>query len=63
MLIADNTVLVADSKKKLEKLVDEFGRVCRRGKLKLSVTKSNVMQSTRDGSVGEMNIKIDGLVF
>ena len=38
LLFADDTVLVADSKKKLERLVEEFGRVCRRRKLKVNVT-------------------------
>ena len=55
-LFADDMVLVADSKKKLEKLVEEFGRVCRRRKLKVNVVKSKVIGSDTDGIVGEMNI-------
>ena len=51
-LFADDTVLVADSKKKLEMLVEEFGRVCRRRKLKVNVARSKVMRSARDGIVG-----------
>ena len=39
------TVLVADSKKKLERLVEEFGRVCRRRKLKVHLARSKVMRS------------------
>ena len=35
LLFADDAVLVADSKMKLERLV-EFGRVCRRRKLKVN---------------------------
>ena len=34
LLFEDDTVLVADTKKKLERLVEEFGRVCRRRKIK-----------------------------
>ena len=34
LLFTDDTVLVVDSKKKLERLVEEFGRVCRRRKLR-----------------------------
>ena len=62
-LFVDDTVLVADSKEKLERLVEEFGRVCRRRKLKAKVAKSKVMRSARDGIVGEMNIKMDGYVL
>ena len=61
-LFADNMVVVADIKKKLERLVEEFGRVYRRRKLKVNVTKSKVMRSAREGIVGEMNIMMDGLV-
>ena len=52
-----------DSKKKLERLVEEFGRVCRRRKLKVNVSKSKVMRSARNGIVGEMNIMMDGKVL
>ena len=41
----------------------EFGRVCRRRKLKVNVTKSKVMRSARDGIVGEMNIKMESQVM
>ena len=61
--LADDTVLVADSKKKLERLVEEFDKVCRRRNLKVVVAKSKVMRSARDGIVGEMNIMMDGLVL
>ena len=62
LLFADDTVLVADSKKKLEILVDELGTIYRRRKLKVNVPKSKVMRSARDGIVGEMNIVMDGEV-
>ena len=52
MLFADDTVLVADSKKKLERLVEKFGRVCRKRKLKVEVAKNKVMRSARDGVAG-----------
>ena len=60
LLFADDTVLVADSKKKWERLVEEFGRVCRRRKLNLNVAKSKVMRIKRDSMVGETNIMMDG---
>ena len=34
VLFADGAVLLADSKSKLERMVEEFGMVCRRKKLK-----------------------------
>ena len=48
LLFAYDTVLVADSKKKLERLVEEFSRVCRRKKLKVNVAKSKIMRSAID---------------
>ena len=55
-------VLVVDSKK-LERLVKELCRLCRRRKLKVNVAKGKVMRSARDGIVGEMNIVMDGQVL
>ena len=43
VLFADDTELVVDLKYKLQKLVEEFGRVCERRKLKVNVNKSKVM--------------------
>ena len=51
LLFADDTVLIADSKKKLERLVEEFRRVCKRRKLKVNLTKSKVMNIMMDGQV------------
>ena len=62
LLLADDAVLVADSKKKLERLVEEFGRDCGRRKLNVNVAKSKVMRSAADGIVEEVNIMIDGKV-
>ena len=56
LLFAGDTVLVAE--RKLERLVEEFGMVCRRGKLKVNVAKNIVMLSARDNIVWEMNIMI-----
>ncbi len=41
-LYADDTVLLAESEGMLQKIVDEFDRVCRR-KLKINADKSKVM--------------------
>ena len=47
LLFVDDTVVVADSEKKLCQLVTEFGSVCERRKLRVSVGKSKVMRCTR----------------
>ena len=44
LLFADDTVVVADSERKLCQLVTEFGRVCERRKLRVNVGKSKVMR-------------------
>ena len=46
-MFADDTVLLDDSEEKLEKLVQEFGRVCRRRKLSVNETKSKIMKTER----------------
>ena len=48
LLLADDTVVVADSERKLYQLVTEFGRVCERRKLRVNVRKSKVMRCTRN---------------
>ena len=42
LLFADDTVVVADSERKLCQLVTEFGRVCERRKLRVNVGKSRL---------------------
>ena len=63
MPLADDTVLVTDNKNKFERLVEEFGRVCLRRKLKVNVTKSKIMRSVIDGIVGKINIVMDDSVL
>ena len=64
MLFADDTVVVADSERKLCQLVTEFGRVCERRKLRVNVGKSKVMRCTRneDSSSAQLNIMLNGEV-
>ena len=45
LLFVDDTVLLADSEKKLCQLVEEFGRMCRRN-FKVNDYKSKVMKCT-----------------
>ena len=49
---ADDTALVTDSEDKLQKLVEEFGRVCERRKLKVNVNKSKVMCCSQQVDLG-----------
>ena len=51
LLYADDTVVVADSERKLCQLVTELGRVCERRKLRVNVGKSKVMRCTRKEGV------------
>lgn len=39
-MLADDTTLVADTAKKFERLVGQFGRVCKEKKLRVKVNKN-----------------------
>ena len=60
LLFADDTALVADSEEKLCRLVSEFGRVCERRKLRVTVDKSKVMRCSRYGNGGRMHVILNG---
>ena len=60
MLFVDDTVVVADSEKKLCQLVTEFGRVCERRKLRVNVGKSKVMRCTRNEDGARLNDMLNG---
>ncbi|MEL7302024.1 MAG: reverse transcriptase family protein, partial [Pseudomonadota bacterium] len=59
MMFADDTVLVGDSEQKLQKLVKEFGRVCKRRKLAVNVGKSKIMRIGKNRTENEMNISLN----
>ena len=59
LLFADDTVLVADSREKLQSLVNAFGVVCERRKLNVNVSKSKVMWCNREGRQG-LHISLNG---
>ncbi len=52
-LYANDTVLLAESEAMLQRIVDEFDRVCKRRKLKVNAGKSKVMvfKRTREQTV------------
>ena len=60
MLFVDDTVVVADSERKLFQLVNEFGRVCERRKLRVNVGKSKVMRCTRNEDGARLNVMLNG---
>ena len=60
LLFADDTVVVADSEKKLCQLVTEFGRVCERRKLRMNVVKIKVMRCTRNEDGARLNVMLNG---
>ena len=60
LLFADDTVVVADSERKLCQLVTEFGRVCERRKLQVNVGKSKVMRCTRNEDGARLNVMLNG---
>ena len=60
LLFEDDTALVADSEEKLCRLVSEFGRVCKRRKLRVNVCKSKVMRCSRYGNGGRMHVILNG---
>ena len=60
LLFANDTVVVADSERKLCHLVTEFGRVCERRKLQVNVGKSKVMRCTRNEDSARLNAMLNG---
>ena len=60
LLFADDTALVAGTEEKLQRLVDEFGVVCKRRKLKVNVGKSKVMVCSRDRQRVQLRVRLNG---
>ena len=63
LLFADDTAILADSEEKLCRLVNEFGRVCERRKLRVNVGKSQVMRCSRYGNGDLMHVTLNGEPF
>ena len=60
LLFADDTALVADSEVKLQRLVEEFGRVCKNRRLKVNIDKSKVLRCSKEGEIGNMDVRLNG---
>ena len=59
LMFTDDTVWLADSEEKFEKLVQEFGRVCRRRKLLVNKTKSKIMKIEKKGEENGVDISLN----
>ena len=55
---ADETVLLGDSEEELERLVQEFGRVCQRRKLSVCEAKTKIMKMGKYVEENEVNISL-----
>ena len=53
-------MVVADSEKKLRQLVSEFGKVCKRRKLRVNVGKIKDVRCIRKGNGARLNVMLDG---
>ena len=60
LLFADDTVVVAESERKLCPLVTEFGWACERRKLRVNVRKSKVTRCTRNEDGARLNAMLNG---
>ena len=60
LLFADDTVVVADSERKLCHFMTEFGRVCERRKFRVNVGKSKVMRCTGNEDGARLNVLLNG---
>lgn len=58
-LYADATVLIADSRKYLQRMVNVFDEVCKRRKYKVDVSKSTVMAVSKNRGQ-EVNVQLNG---
>ena len=59
LLFADDTVVVADSERKLCQLVTEFGRVCETRKLRVNMGKSKVMRCMGNEDGARLNVMLN----
>ena len=60
---ADDTVLLSDSKDKLQQLLEEFGRVCEGRNLKVNVNTSKVICCFQQVDEGKLNVSLNGEIL
>ena len=59
LMFADDTVLLGDIEEKLKRLVQAFGRVCRRRNLSVNETKSKIRKIGKNGEDNRVNISLN----
>ena len=62
-MFADDTVLLGGSEGKLEKLVQEFRRVCQSRKLSVNETKSKIMKTGKTDEENEAKISLNDRIM
>lgn len=60
ILYADDTAILAESTDDLQKQLDSFNEYCNVWKLKVNVTKTKVMNFSRDRMLSNLHFNIDG---
>ncbi len=60
LLFADDTALATDSEGRLRQLVEKLGSVCKRRKIRVNQSKSEVMKCTRRVDCRRMNVGLNG---
>ena len=58
LLHADVTVLLRDSKENIQRLLNEFDRVCERRKLKVNVGKNKVVVCSKSQRGEQLNLSL-----
>ena len=61
-MFADDVVLIADSEKCLQRMVNEMGVGCGRRKLMVNVNKSKVMKVHKSGENVALDVQMNGRV-
>ena len=62
-LFADDAALFADSLENLQRIVEEFGRVCTSRILSVNVDKCKVLRCAREVTLGDIKIRLNGEVL
>jgi len=60
ILFADDTVLMADSERELQVLIECYDRVCKTKNVNINVGKSKVMKCRKNGGMDGMDIRLNG---